>query len=268
MQSALLKSESVSEQDRHPLPLAGALIVNADDWGRDRSNTDRILECIRKRSVSSTSAMVFMEDSERAAAIAREQNVDAGLHVNFTTKFSANGCSSRLLEHQAKITNYLLRHRFARTIFHPGLASSFKYVMSAQLDEFSRLYGAAPKRLDGHHHMHLCANVLMMGLLPADTIVRRNFSFHPGEKSGLNRFYRKLSDRRLSKRHRNVDLFFSIEPLADRQRLLRILDLAKHQVVELETHPVNSDEYAFLTSGEFAQLTESVVCKSFACYFN
>jgi predicted glycoside hydrolase/deacetylase ChbG (UPF0249 family) len=245
----------------------GALIVNADDWGRDRNNTDRILECIRRRSVSSTSAMVFMEDSERAAAIAREHAVDAGLHVNFTTKFSANGCSSRLLEHQARITNYLSRHRFAKTIFHPGLASSFKYVISAQLDEFSRLYGAMPQRLDGHHHMHLCANVLMSGLLPAGTIVRRNFSFQPGEKSAANRFYRKLSDRMLSKRHRSVDLFFSIEPVADRQRLKRILDLARHHVVEVETHPVNPDEHAFLTSGEVEWLTESVVCSSFACYF-
>ena len=267
MQSALLKSAPSSLQDCQQSS-GGALIVNADDWGRDRNNTDRILECIRSRSVSSTSAMVFMEDSERAAAIAREDDVDAGLHVNFTSRFSAGGCSSRLLEHQAKVTNYLLRHRFAKTIFHPGMANSFKYVVSAQLDEFSRLYGAPPKRLDGHHHMHLCANVLMAGLLPAGTIVRRNFSFQPGEKGAANRFYRKLSDRVLSKRHRCVDLFFSIEPVADRQRLNRILDLARHQIVELETHPVNSDEYAFLTSGEVAQLTDSVVCNSFACYFN
>src|SRR5580704_8891452 len=63
----------------------GLLILNADDWGRDRETTERIFDCVRRGTVSSVSAMVFMQDSERAAGIAREANVDAGLHMNFTT---------------------------------------------------------------------------------------------------------------------------------------------------------------------------------------
>src|SRR5713226_8748086 len=46
---------------------AGILIINADDWGQDHETTERISDCIVCRSVSSASAMVFMEDSERAA---------------------------------------------------------------------------------------------------------------------------------------------------------------------------------------------------------
>ena len=68
----------VCPSDRHSQ--SGALVINADDWGRDRDTTDHTLECIRAGSVSSVSAMVFMEDSEGAAARAREQGIDAGLH--------------------------------------------------------------------------------------------------------------------------------------------------------------------------------------------
>ena len=228
----------------------GGLVVNADDWGRDRETTDRTRDCVVLGAVSSVSAMVFMEDSERAAAMAREQGVDAGLHLNFTTPFSSPDCPAQLVERQRKLAAYLRRHPLARVIFHPGLADSFEYVVRAQREEFRRLYGAEPERLDGHHHMHLCANVLLGRLLPAETIVRRNFSFLPGEKSFVNRFYRKLQDRRLSRRHRLADFLFSLAPLEPPERLQRIFSLAREFVVEVETHPVNLEEYRFLTRGE------------------
>ncbi|MGH9355586.1 MAG: hypothetical protein ACRD10_05595, partial [Terriglobia bacterium] len=53
-------------------PHAGGLIVNADDWGRYHETTGRTLDCIDRGAVSSVRAMVFMQDSERAAAIARD----------------------------------------------------------------------------------------------------------------------------------------------------------------------------------------------------
>src|SRR5215472_6978785 len=58
-------------------PPAGFLIVNADDWGRDTLTTNSILECSARRAVSSVSAMVFMEDSDRAAKLAREHDIEA-----------------------------------------------------------------------------------------------------------------------------------------------------------------------------------------------
>src|SRR5436853_2735645 len=119
----------------------GLLILNADDWGRDRCTTERTLECILRGAVSSVSAMVFMEDSERAAAMARERGIDAGLHLNFTTPFSSADCPAQLAEYQRKLANYLRRHPLARVIFHPGLAAFFEYVVAAQRDEFRRLYG-------------------------------------------------------------------------------------------------------------------------------
>ena len=228
----------------------GLLIVNADDWGRDRSTTDRTLDCVRRRAVSSVSAMVFMEDSERAAAIARQERIEVGLHLNLTTSFSASGCPGRLIQRQQQVARYLGRHRLSQAVFHPGLTRAFDYVVAAELDEFRRLYGSEPDRIDGHHHMHLCANLLLAGLLPRGTIVRRSFSFHVGEKSLGNVFYRRLVDRVLARHHRMVDFFFSLLPLAPSSRLQRIFGLARRFAVEVETHPADPDEYQFLTSGE------------------
>ena len=226
----------------------GLLVVNADDWGRYQETTDRTLDCVLRGAVSAASAMVFMEDSQRAAALALEHGIDIGLHLNLTAPFSAQ-VSSQLASHQQKLASYLRWHRVAHVVFHPGLVESFKYVVTAQLEEFERLYGSPARRIDGHHHAHLCANVLLGNLLPEGVIARRSFSFRRGEKSLGNRLYRKLVDHFLAKRHPVTDLFFSLPPL-EPQRLQRIFSAARKFVVELETHPVVPEEYRFLAGGE------------------
>lgn len=241
-----------------PRALPGVLIINADDWGRDAENTDRTLSCFQRNSISSASAMVFMEDSERGASLARESGVDTGLHLNFTTPFSARNCPAKLAEEQRRLASYLRRHRLAQVFFHPGLTNAFEYVTKAQWEEYGRLYGTGPRRVDGHHHMHLCANVLAQGLLPQGILVRRNFSFQAGEKGLVNRLYRHQVDRRLARRHRLVDYLFSLAPLEPRERLDRVLSLARGSVVEVETHPVLPDEHAFLTGSEFSRWTGDV----------
>ena len=242
--------DATIDREKGEISSAGQLIINADDWGRDRETSDRMSKCVLHGTVSSVSAMVFMTDSERAAGVARERGMDAGLHLNLSLPFSAPECPAGLRERQRQVAAYLLKHPLARVVFHPGLVRSFEYVVKAQLDEFQRLYGAAPDRIDGHHHLHLCANVLLARLLPPGTIVRRNFSFQPGEKSLVNRLYRKAVDSRLARRHRLVDFLFPLAPLEPRGRLERLRSLARQFVVEVETHPVNPDELLFLTGGD------------------
>jgi predicted glycoside hydrolase/deacetylase ChbG (UPF0249 family) len=264
--TAFSENSVTSNQSSGAVPhRAGSLIVNADDWGRDSYTTDKILDCSARGVLSSVSAMVFMKDSERAAAIALQQEIDAGLHLNLTTQFSARNCPIRLVERQRELSRYLMRHPFARAMFHPGLARSFEYVVSAQIEEFCRLYQKSPARLDGHHHMHLCANVLFGGLLPRRTIVRRHFSYEPGEKVLRNGAFRTLTSAFLSRRHRLVDFFFSLPPLEPPNRLQRIFSLARQNVVEIETHPVNPNEYRFLMEGEILNWTRAFpVAPSFA----
>ncbi|HXM94086.1 MAG TPA: ChbG/HpnK family deacetylase [Candidatus Dormibacteraeota bacterium] len=236
---------------------AGRLIINADDWGCNFETTQRIRECTAHGTVSSVSAMVFMEDSARAAEVAKEQGIDAGLHLNLTTNFTSANCPAGLADQQQQLVRYLKGNRFARTVFNPLLRDQFDYAVAAQIDEYRKLYGAEPDRIDGHHHMHLCANVLLGRLLPSGTLVRRNFSFQPGEKSLANRLYRKAVDHRLARRHRIVDFLFSLPPLDPPSRLKRIFSLANQFTVEVETHPVSSEEYSFLMGEELLRLTAS-----------
>ena len=246
---------------------AGLFIVNADDWGQDLATTERTYECILRGGISSVSAMVFMQDSERAAAVARERGIDTGLHLNFTTPFSAIRSPTRLKAHQQRICQYLRRHRLAQVLCHPGLANYFGYVVAAQLEEFGRLYGVEPRRIDGHHHMHLCANVLLGGLLPRGTIVRRNLSFQPGEKGIANRLCRRLIDGFLARRYFLTDFFFSLMPLNPSSRLRRIISLARRHIVEVEAHPINLAEYSFLAGGEIIREAGDIpIASSFGCH--
>lgn len=238
--------------------LGASVIVNADDWGRDVATTDRSLDCVIRGVVSSASAMVFMEDSERAAHLARQHSVDAGLHLNFTMPFSARQCPLRLKEQQERISRFLRSNRFSPVIYHPGLAASFEYVVKAQQEEYEQLYGAPARRMDGHHHMHLCANIVYQNLLPRGTIVRRNFSLWPGEKIWFNRLYRRWQDRWLSRRYRLADFFFDLYPLDPRSRLERIFQLGTRFNVEVETHPINNEEYRFLIDGELMRCAGNV----------
>jgi predicted glycoside hydrolase/deacetylase ChbG (UPF0249 family) len=248
--------------------MSSALIVNADDWGRDARTTQRIFDCVRCGAVTSVSAMVFMEGSVEGAASAVEHGVDAGLHLNFTTPLSSPDTPLQLAERQRMLGRYLRRHRLAQVVFHPGLARAFEYVFAAQVDEFRRLYGMDPQRIDGHHHMHLCANVVLGRLLPAGVVVRRNFSFQPGEKGAWNRMYRKLVDAMLTRRHRLTDLLFSLPPFETPGRVERIVSLAGTSVVELETHPVDEPEYRFLTEGQIARRAQGVAISPFSAVFH
>ena len=234
---------------------AGALIINADDWGRDASTTDAIFRCVRRGTVSSASAMVFMADSERAAVIAREHNVEVGLHMNLTTDFSAPGVPQRLVEQHRRISSYLRNNSVARVFYNPWLSRSFEYVVKAQIEEFTRMFGTLPTRIDGHHHAHLCSNVLVGGLLPRGVSVRRYFSYEQGQDV-RNRLFRSLTDRLLAKRYRMTDFFFSLPPISSPDRLSRIFSLASTHVVEVETHPINPEECDFLMGEEILHWTK------------
>jgi hypothetical protein len=164
----------------------------------------------------------------------------------------------QLAERHNKICAYLRLSPFSRGIFNPFLSRAFEYVVKAQLEEFERQYGEPPQRIDGHHHMHLCANVMRGELLPQGTIVRRNFSFGRGEKSFVNRRFRAAVDRKLARRHLLADAFYSLPPL-EPQRLRRIFALANQHSVEIETHPVRSEEYSFLMGEEIRRLLNSVI---------
>jgi chitin disaccharide deacetylase len=234
------------------------LIVNADDLGRLPVATDRILDCHEKGRITSTSAMVFMRDSERAAESAIESGIDVGLHINCSERLTADSVPQQLREYHDGICRFLTSSKYALLVYNPFLRGKFRFVLQAQHAEFKRLYGREPSHLDGHQHMHLASNLLLDNMLPEGSKVRRSFSFRPGEKSLLNRIYRAAVDRRLARRHRLTDHFFALAQHFGPGRLERVMDLAKHANVELMTHPEVQKEYDFLMADEFGRALSEV----------
>ena len=222
------------------------LIINADDWGRSRMETDAALLCFQHGAITRVSAMVFMEDSERAADVAKNCGVDVGLHVNLTEAFVTGVPSSAVVDAHSRTSRFLKSSKYAQLLYHPLLREAFHHTYQAQADEFLRLYGRAPAHVDGHQHMHLCANMLADTIIPVGQTVRRNFSFKSGEKGWLNRNYRRMSDWWLKRRYRVTDYFFAVSSAFNNAALNRIISLAKSSTVELMTHPVVEAEYTLL----------------------
>src|SRR5205807_1621290 len=134
----------------------------------------------------------------------------------------------------------------------------------AQAEEFLRLFGRPPSHIDGHHHMHLCANILLSKVIPAGAKLRRNFSFWPGEKNLLNRTYRALVDRWLSRRYQLPDYFFDLSQSIREDKLDRVMALARSSKVELMTHPIVRMESEYLMSDEFRSMMESLEVGGYA----
>jgi len=241
------------------------LIINADDWGRSVVETDAALKCYRERRITSVSAMVLMQDSKRAARLAKDYELDdVGLHLNFSEEFTDKSCSETLKEHHGRIIRFLKRGKYAQLLYNPFLRRAFAYCYHAQVEEFMRLFEKSPSHIDGHHHMHLCANVLFSSMIPAGMKMRRNFSFWPGEKSMLNRTYRWLVDRWLACRYRLTDYFFDLTQCIQGEKLDRVAALAKSSNVELMTHPIVNEEEEYLLSDEFKVILQRLKIGGYA----
>jgi predicted glycoside hydrolase/deacetylase ChbG (UPF0249 family) len=240
------------------------IIINADDWGRRSGETDRALSCYQRGQITSVSAMVFMADSARGSVLAREHGLNAGLHLNLDERFEAPGVRGEVIEMHDCIRSYLRRSKYAQAVYNPMLRKKMEYVYKSQIEEFYRLYGKAPTHVDGHHHLHLCANMLFGRIIPRCMKLRGTFSFWPGEKSRLNRFYRKLVSRWLLNRHVVPDYFFSLKSCLASNRMEMVVELAKKSKVELMTHLCVDAEHAYLTSDDYEQAFRHVPKGSYA----
>jgi len=232
------------------------LTINADDYGRSAAETDAALRCYTAGRITSVSAMVFMADSERAAELATTNRLEVGLHINFSEPFTDSRCPERLTDCHNRIVHFLRRNKYAQIIYNPSLRKEFAYSYSVQMEEFLRSFGESPSHIDGHHHMHLCANLLLSNLIPAGMKIRRNFSFWSGEKAWLNRAYRAVVDRWLARRYQLTDYFFDLTQSIREKKMDRVLALAESSKVELMTHPILEFELDFLLSNQFQTMLQ------------
>src|SRR4030095_14242049 len=110
--------------------------------------------------------MVLMQDSKRAARLAKDYELDdVGLHLNFSEEFTDKSCSETLKESQGRIIRFLKRGKYAQLLYNPFVRETFLCCYQAQVEEFVRLFEKLPSHIDGHHHMHLCANLLFSNMI-------------------------------------------------------------------------------------------------------
>jgi predicted glycoside hydrolase/deacetylase ChbG (UPF0249 family) len=229
------------------------LIINADDWGINKDSTNKSLDCFKNKRITSATAMMFMSDSERAADLALESELDVGLHLNLDTRFERSFFKSKLNKYHEKISSFLNKNKYNQIVYNPFLKNAFEYVFKKQYEEYVRLYNKPPSHIDGHHHMHLSINMIIDKIIPNGTKIRRNFSFKTSEKNAVNRLYRRLIDYYIMKRYVTTDYFFDIFPL-NIIRLKKIFKLSINEKVEIMVHPENLMQYTFLMKDEFMKM--------------
>jgi predicted glycoside hydrolase/deacetylase ChbG (UPF0249 family) len=157
----------------------GLLVVNADDWGGWNVATDRIALAWDQGVVSSTTAMVHMADSCRAADIAWEVGIPLGLHLNFTQPFDAPDIPATVRERQRALCERftpLDRRMRLQLDPRPSTATLIRDGILDQFDAFRTTYGAEPTHLDSHQHVHTCPDVFTR--IPSPLRLRRSLSYH------------------------------------------------------------------------------------------
>jgi predicted glycoside hydrolase/deacetylase ChbG (UPF0249 family) len=154
--------------------------------------------------------------------------------------------------------------KYALLVFNPFLVGAFRRVFEAQLLEFTRLFGRSPSHFDGHQHMHLSSNMLLQTVIPAEAKVRRSFSFRAGEKTPVNRLYRRFVDSRLARSYRLTDFFFALASNLEPGKLAGLFALSQETKVELMTHAWNKPEFDCLMSQEFLRLSERSLVGNYA----
>ena len=240
------------------------LIVNADDWGGWQTATNAAFSAVRAKSVTSVSAMVFMQDSERGALIAGECGVDVGLHLNFDLPFTGACVSSQLRRQHQRLVEFFRQRKLANVLYSPSLRDPFRQLFDAQREEFVRLYQREPTHYDGHHHRHLCANMLLDRIIPSQQRVRTTFSFGWREKPFWNVAYRRILDNFVRRCYVTTDRFFALSSSLPHSALMRVVELSRSENVELMTHPEAPGEKAFLTSAAFGEVFSDVPLGSYS----
>jgi chitin disaccharide deacetylase len=232
----------------------GLLVVNADDWGAEWATTDAILSCFQAGAISSTTAMVFMEDSHRAAALARAHGLPVGLHPNLTMTYTDPQSSALAKEHQARLAElYATASRPHRSL-HPAALHLVRDCVEDQLQEFHRLYGGPPAHIDGHNHAHLSTNVLLSRSLPRGIRLRRAQNWPRARTLGTH-VARRVRDAALAAFHttRWFTSIRTVHPAFGGRGLHELLEVSQSASVEIMVHPGWEDERDVLRAPDWAQ---------------
>jgi predicted glycoside hydrolase/deacetylase ChbG (UPF0249 family) len=250
--------------------MSGLLIVNADDWGGERRSTVAIHDAFRAGRVTSTTAMVYMEDSRRAAEIARDESLPVGLHLNLTQPFTDPEVPGAVAERQRRLAAAFAGRggdghpgtaRLLRWVYDPRLAGAVRDVLSDQLERFEALYGSPPTHFDGHNYVDTAPNVFLSHALPRGAKMRNTLGRYPLD-SGPGAVARGLRQKLRRKRFHSTRYVLHITDLelpGDPR-----LALAAKSSVEVICHPDHAAEMERLMSDEWAACLGRLRTGSFA----
>jgi predicted glycoside hydrolase/deacetylase ChbG (UPF0249 family) len=228
--------------------MPGLLIVSADDFGGNPLATDRIAECFAADRITSTSAMVYMRDSERASRIAHTRSLPVGLHLNLTQPFDDPTTPHPVRERQRHAVRHFARGRSVRFFYNPKVSALVGHCIADQLERFHQLFGFEPTHIDGHNHAHLSPTALLAS--PRGVPMRTAESRPMARPTPLNAL-RRARHELIARRHTTTDLFFPIAQLAgpaNEEAIERLLAYADSASVEIMAHPDRDDEFELLMS--------------------
>ena len=233
------------------------LIVNADDWGSEPHKTDAITSVYGDGAISSASAMVFMEDSERAARLKQSKVPPLGLHINLTQPFTDGATPLDTRQRQEDLIGHFSDLARSRRSLHPSRWQPLRIAIADQMREFRRLYGRDPVHLDGHEHVHLCLDVLAS--------LRPGLVVRPPVARGVGVARSKVSAYAMKRaviaiRFRVVSVAYDLDAL-DEEDLERVVASAGHRSVEVICHPDRIREAELLRSPRWNLLVSRRLAK-------
>ncbi len=234
------------------------LIVNADDWGGFRAGTDAIELCFVAGAISSTTAMVHMADSRRAAELARERGRSTGLHLNLTQPFDASDVPASVRERQRRLCARFANLRLRRWLWSPDPRARALVTdgIRDQIERYRECYGAEPTHVDSHHHVHVCPDVLFSKALESGTRVRQTLSPAPSTARDLASVGRRAKHELLAHRFVTTTHFWRARELVGGYGAVPIAQaaaLARERSVEVMVHPSLQNELETLRAGAWLE---------------
>ncbi|MGH2902541.1 MAG: ChbG/HpnK family deacetylase [Solirubrobacteraceae bacterium] len=231
--------------------MSGLLIVNADDWGGFQAGTDAIETCFQLGAISSTTAMVYMADSKRAAELARANRRPTGLHLNLTQGFDARDVAPQVRERQRRLRAHFSDLRRRRWRVSPDIRVHRLVAdgIRDQLEEFRERYRGEPTHIDSHHHVHVCPDVFLSSALAPGLRVRQTLSPPPtvARRNPVWSLKREL----LAWRFITTARFWRARETSGGEESVPIevvAALARDRPVEVMVHPSFSEENRMLRS--------------------
>jgi predicted glycoside hydrolase/deacetylase ChbG (UPF0249 family) len=239
--------------------------VNADDLGWNRGATDLTIASFGAGQVTSATALVHMEDSERAAALALENGLPTGLHLNLSDPFTGTEVPAAERERHAALCRHFAAGRpmhLRSWVYDPRIQGEVEWAIEAQLDRHRELYGAAPTHVDGHNHVQNCPNVALAKALRG--FKRRGPIYAwPATPTAMGRV-RAARQRLIARRVLTTRYLFDIARIKETEPMAAAVGESRLTSVEVMAHPGFGHEHDVLDSAAWRASIEGLPTGSYA----